>query len=272
MNLFEFDDYKRLIEAKIKENAAHRAYRSLLAQKIGCQKSYFSQVMNSHIHLTPDHGALLAQFWGFSEGETAYFVDLILYARASSEALKRHVRARLNQARSSRESPSEQFAWPALKDEAAKSLYYSSWHWSAIHILVSVPGFKTASSVAEKLGLPLATVESALKWLEKVELVRRRREGGWNVTDQFLFLPNHSPMNEAHHLSWRARAMANLQSQDKESLHYSSVFTLSAEDFHKVKAMIVAYVDSLHKIISPSEPEELVCLGCDLFKVGHQLN
>src|ERR1700722_8117600 len=97
MNLFENTDYKDVLHTQIAANRDRRGYRSELAQAAGCQLSFLSQALHSHVHLTPDHAAGLATFWGFDHDERDYFLELVNLARAGSQVLKKILLKRLEE-------------------------------------------------------------------------------------------------------------------------------------------------------------------------------
>jgi uncharacterized protein (TIGR02147 family) len=264
-SLFQFQDYKAYLRFKISENRLYKAYQSKLAEKMGCQRSFLSQVLNSHVQLTPDHASGLAEFWGLSQDETSFFTDLVLLARAAKPAWKEVIKSRMKRLKEKQETPTDRFEWPTLSSKG-EEVYYSSWYWSAVHIAVSISRFKSAVEIAEHLRIPQPTVEHALKWLEQQKLVRKTKLG-WDVSETQIYLPKSSPMVEMHHFNWRQRALDNIQRQDRASLHYSAVFALSESDFHKLKENIVSFLESANEVIGPSRAEELVCFNCDFFKV-----
>jgi len=265
-NPFNFHDYKDFLKEKVAMNRGENAYQSRLAEAAGCQKSFLSQVLNSHVHVTPDHAAAMSGFLGLTEEEQIYFIDLVAMARCGSPSLREVLKKRMKQMKDARADPSQRIHWPELEFKV-QELYYSSWHWGAIHMLVSIPNFRTSSSIAERLGLPRAKVEKALEGLEAMKLIEKTK-GGWKVTDNFTYLPNSSPMTGANHINWRQRAIANIQSMDDTALHYSAAFALSQDDFHELKEMIVEFIEQANNKISASPCEEAAVFSCDFFRLG----
>jgi uncharacterized protein (TIGR02147 family) len=260
---FNFSDYKDFLKAAIAGNKAERAFQTKLAEHGGIQKSFLSQVMNSHVHLLPDHAAAMSAFLALSEAEAAYFVDLVALARAGSSSLKAILKKRMSSLKAAQANPTERFKWPELEAKV-QEIYYSSWHWGAIHMLVSIPKYKSVAAIAERLGLPARVVEEALAGLEKMKLVSPAK-GGWATTGNYTYLPNFSPMTSANHMNWRQRALENVQSMDETALHYSAAFTLSQADFFELKELIVEFIERMNQKISPSAPEEAAAFTCDFF-------
>lgn len=266
MTIFEFDNYKSFIKAKIAGNKTERAYQSKLAEAIGCQKSFFSQVLGGEPHLTPDHAAKLCRFWEFTTEESNYFLNLVLLNRAGSPELRSLLASQMRELKNRRQNLTEKIRWPTISERPGDDLYYTSWYWGAIHMLVSVPKYQTAESIARRLLLPVDTVEAALKWLSERGLIKKGKSG-FEVARNLTYLPNTSPMIEMHHFNWRQRALGNIQRQDTSALHYSAAFALSVDDFNEIKEVIVNFIERLNQKIEPSPCEDVACFNCDLFKV-----
>jgi uncharacterized protein (TIGR02147 family) len=266
MNVFEFNDYRKYLQENIEQNQLVRGYRARLAEAAGCQKSFFSQVLNSSAELSSDHAANLSQFWQFNFEETSYFVDLVLLVRTGSPAFREVIRERLRAAREKHINLEARFAWPKIERSEQEALYFSSWYWSAIHVITAIPQWRTTSSIARRLNLSVKLVEDILQQLNHMGMVKEHKKE-WQITEKLLHLPQSSFMTEMNHLNWRQRAMNNIQLQDASAIHYSLVFALSAEDFSRLREILVNQIQSFHKIIGPSVSEEIACFTCDLFRL-----
>ncbi len=265
VNVFEFSDYKKVVAAYLEAAKSDRGYRSRLITATGCQKSFFSQIINGSIHLTPDHASNMAEFWKVDDISAEYFLCLVGFARASSRSLKKRLGKKLEDLRNKSVQPTERFNWPAVEDFEKQSIYYSSWYWSAIHIIVSIPNYTTAKSIADRLSLPLEKVIEVLNWLEKAQFVRRTKNG-YAVTENLIYLKGTSPLIESHHANWRSRAIVDVQRGDPQSTHYSAVFAATTDDFFKLKEDLAKFMQTANARIAPSRPGELYAMNLDLFK------
>src|SRR5262249_10035965 len=131
--VLDFDDYRAFLKAVIAENTEVKAYRTKLATAAGCQRSYFSQVLNSHVEFTPDHVAGICEFLGLSPSETEYLLILLQLSRASTQRLKKILRGQLDKIRGEEDNLKVRFRTPKLSASEHEMLYFSSWTWSAIH-------------------------------------------------------------------------------------------------------------------------------------------
>lgn len=77
MILYNYQDYKSYLRDRCAERSSARGFQSLLAKAAGCQAPFISQMLRSHVHITPDHACGLAEFLGLDEVETEYFLNLL---------------------------------------------------------------------------------------------------------------------------------------------------------------------------------------------------
>ena len=265
MNIFKYHDYKKLIEDIIEQNRESRGYRSRLAEAAECQKSFFSLVINSSVHLTPEHTVNLCTFWSFNRQQTEYFIELVNLARCGNPRLRRYLEGRLESLRKEREDLNKRYPGKSVIADKHALTYYSSWHFSAIHILTTISGYQTVKAIATRLQMAEHAVGECLESLKEMGLVLNRG-GKWESTDTVVHLPKGSPLNSVNHNNWRQRAV--LDSTDKGSIgvHYTSIGSISSEDSEYLKEMILKFIDDSRKIIVPSKEEKLVCINCDFFE------
>ena len=148
--MFQENDYKKIILAQIEKQSSPRGYRSKLAQASGCQASFLTQVLKGAVHLTPEHGAAMCQFWGFRPDETEFFLLLVQAARAGNKPLKDHLAKKIEGLRKGKAklSLSNRILEMSITKEADVAKYYAFWHMSAIHAIVSIPKYQTVEAIA----------------------------------------------------------------------------------------------------------------------------
>jgi len=265
-SLYSFEDYKTYLKSVLDGPGKERGYQSRLAEAAGCQRSYLSQVVHSTPHLTPEHAMGMAQFWKLSQDESDYFLDLVSLGRTHSKSLRHHLREKLLAARRKSQNLANRFQDKQLEPGEREQIYYSSWHLAALHILTSVPRFKSEAALSERLGLPLPFLRKSLEQLESLGLVTRI-SGGWGFGAGKLHLPKTSLLTGVNHSNWRARAVWDAQNPDSEGLHYTVVHSHSRKDFEALKQKILEWIDESRELIDPSPSEEVTCLCLDLFPV-----
>lgn len=261
-----FSDYKAFLRAKVSEEAAIRGYQTKLSKAAGCTPSFLSQVLNSSVHMTPDHGAGLVGFWRLSELDGDYFLALIQEARAASAELKKMIGRSKEAIRERKFHLAKRFQVSRLSKSESEFLYYSGWHWAAIHVLLSVPKYRNLSLLAERLGISPELVGEYVQQLEKMGLVEKRGNS-YRTAEHNIHLPKESSVGPLHHLNWRQRANESCRRKDSNSIHYTAIHGLSVADADRVSHLILKLIEESRLVVAPSKEEEVVCFALDFFRV-----
>ncbi|MGZ6468718.1 MAG: DUF4423 domain-containing protein [Bdellovibrionota bacterium] len=261
-SIFEFSTYKEAMAAFL---LAQRGQLSRAAEALSCQPSFLSRVMNSEIHLTPDHAFLLSEFWRLGAEEKEYFQAMVEHERAANAQFRASLKARLTAMKRAQENLQQRTSKEGFPVSQQEALYFSSWHWSALHFLVSVPKFQNVKALASRLGLSEELVLTYLRRLESFGFVTESR-GTWRYASGQFHVPKDSPFVVMHHQNWRTRAVVDAQNPASEGIHYTTVLTLSLADVERLKALLLNFISESESIARPSDPQESVVLNCDLFR------
>jgi uncharacterized protein (TIGR02147 family) len=268
MDILGQTEYRGVIRAMLDEHRSERGYQKRLAAAAGCHTSFLSQVLNSHIQLTPDHAAGLARHWGLTDGETDYFLTLVNRERSSSPALQSFLEARLTQLREQHSLLARRLKADHQISDENKARYYSSWHYSAVHVLLTIPSFRTPEAVARKLRIDVSRARRCLDDLVAMGLAERSDLGEWTPLSADVHISADSPLSVNNHCNWRGMAMQALQEGGSGGLHYTSVHSLSRADLATLKAMVLELIKKSRALVTPSPEEELISVQIDLFPVG----
>jgi uncharacterized protein (TIGR02147 family) len=265
MNVFNYDDYKSYLRAAIKESP-ERGYLTKLAAAAGCQKSYFTQVLHHHVHFTPEHATSLCRFWNFDDNEEDYFIELVNYARAGTQLLRHRIQKRLTQIKDEKLTLAKRFKASDITDEESRAFYYSSWLISAIHMAITIPDLQTVKSLSRHFRSEENEISKILEQLYKFGLAAKKGSA-WVTTNKMIHLPRNSVFTSMNHLNWRNQALIDSQQHKKDSIHYTSITSLSKSDFYEIQQLVLKFIDQKRKIITPSKEEVLGCFTCDWFEV-----
>jgi uncharacterized protein (TIGR02147 family) len=264
MKTFRSTDYKVLLRERI-EHSGERGVITKLAEAAGCQRSYLSQVLNTHVHLTPDQALGVAEFFGFNEDETTYFLALVDHARASSPALRARLKRICDSLRKKHEDLESRLETPVIQASEQDLVYYSTWVPAAVHIAVSIPDLQTPAALAHHLQLPEALIEATLHTLEQMQLVKRKGTR-WVYAGAERHLSKRSALVPLHHSNWRQRAIVSSQAQVTDAYHYTGISSVSRQDYQEIKDRLLEVTEKIRIQISSSREEELVCLNIDFFR------
>lgn len=267
-SIYEFKEYKKYLDYRVNK-IGERGSITKLAEATSSQRSYLSKVLNAEVHLTMDQAFRACKHWQLSQQERAYFMLLVEKDRAGDKDYKDHLVFKINRLRKKHQDLSTRVK-DRMKIEEDNSkflaLYYSSWVYSAAHMLTSIPEYQSISKMKERLNVPEESLRPILTHLSESNYITKK-QSKWQFYSGENHLSKSSPLLGAHLNNWRSRALINAQNFQNEDLHFSLVQSLSEKDREKLKNMILNFLDEFAETANPSRPEDLICLNIDFFKV-----
>lgn len=190
---------------------------------------------------------------------------LVQLAKAATPAYRKHIETKLAAVTRRMTQLEGRLSKDPTSSTLPHSFYYSSWIWSAIHILTGCRGFSKAETIAGQLKIPLAVVKSILHQLSQLGLVREDPEG-WHIAVFDIHIDHKQFALVPYHQSWRGKAMERQVYQDPKDFFYLSVQSINPKDLPKLRAIVMDAIESFRSAVVDSSPEEsLVVLNCDLF-------
>ena len=267
MELFQHQDYKDAVRARINHEKGRRGYHGLCAKAAGCTASYLSQVLNGTSHLTPDHGAGLCQFWEFSDVESDYFLGLIHFGRAGTSALRQRLKRQLQNVRRNQRELTAKFSQAKIiRDDNSLVEYYSDWRYAAFHVALGISELQDTAKLAERFGMQEDKVVHYLEYLCSVGLVRAIN-GRWERVQDSIHLPRESFMAGMAHRNWRQHSMTKDHNSVADDLFFSSVYSISRLDYWNIRERLVGVLQEARAVVVDSQDEDVYCLICDWFRV-----
>lgn len=264
-SIFGFGSYKDYMEYKL-TGEGRRGQLTRAADFLNCQRSYLSRVITEKLHITPDNAFNLTRFWKLNTGERKYFLLLVEHDRAVDNNYKVHIKSQMDDLKKKNDSIQERTQRSSFSIDNLQAQYFSSWIYSALHFLTTIPAYQNLDMMSARLGLKKETLLIYLKQLEAQGLI-------YNKSNQWIFqagefhIPKNSPLVVFHHQNWRARAIQDSQDFESSHVHFTGILTLSLEDYEKLKELILDFIAQANEIATPSEAEEAVALTCDLFRI-----
>lgn len=263
--VFGYSSYKSIMKAHFRAEG-QRGSLSRAAEALNCQRSFLSQIMNTKTQLTPDLAYKLCLHWRLQLAEREYFQTLVELERAVDPDYASHLRDKIKVMREAHESLSSRAKRP-IATGAHDTLYFSSWHWTAIHFLTAIQEFQSAEAIANKLYLQKNFVIDCLTQLESWDFVRRLGNK-WEYKGGEYHLPKDSPLVILHHQNWRQKAVLDAQGRGEESLHFTNVHTVSRANLTLLKELLLKFITASNELLKSSREEDCVVLLCDLFRLS----
>ncbi|MBC7692194.1 MAG: TIGR02147 family protein [Methylotenera sp.] len=263
-SVFEYRDYKAYLREVIENRG--RGEKSRVAQALHCHLAYVSQVLNASADFSLEQADGINQYLAHSEDEGDFFLLLVSQARAGSESLRKRYEARIKKTILERTALGNRLKNQKILPNESQATYYSAWYYSAIHLLISIPGFQTKEKIAQRLRLSMSQVTKALGFLVETGLANFF-EGLYRTGQVTLYLQNDSSWISRHHASWRIQSVRALDHFDPQDFHYTSVVSMGAEDIPAIKKILVDAIEEFRKVVKKSPEQEIYCYTLDFFNV-----
>ncbi len=264
VNIFSYLDYREWLADWVKEQG-HGAI-SRLSKELNCQRSYISQVMHSHVHLTPDQCFKLTKIAFTHENERSYLTLLVELGRAGDADHRKFLTLKLDQIRDESERLEKIVGRDKKLAEDFAQHYYSAWYWSVIHIATSLAHPLTEKQIAENLHLEINLVSDVLKRLEKAGLVEFKN-GYYKFKSGGLHLTQESPWLPHFHNMWRQKSVTNFtESKVKEGVHFTVIQSLSKSDYLEFQDELREVIKKFQARAEPSPAEIVVNFNIDFSK------
>lgn len=263
-SIYDHDDYKVFLGEAV--DLRGKGARSELARAVGCQSGYVTHVLNGTAHFSLEQGQKIANFLGLDEVQTDYLLSLLSYGRAGSDTLRSYFHKKLEALRSQNQVLKSRLKAQKSLSIEDQTVFYSSWHYGAFHVAVSLPGCETENGLSEWFGLPLKRVNEIVQFLERTGLITRE-EGKLKIGSSQIFVGSDSPLISKFHTNWRMKAIESFDHYTEKELHYSSVITVSQSDVKRIREMMVKTIEEIRAVIRESKDETCFSYALDLFEV-----
>ncbi|MDF3064805.1 MAG: hypothetical protein K0R38_406 [Polyangiaceae bacterium] len=263
ISIFDYADYREFVRERVEQlpRHGHGQYRRM-AKHMRVHTTLLSHVFGGKKDLTPEQACGLASFLELPELEADYLLALVERNRAGSTPLKRALERRLSALRERHQEVEHRLPGARTLSREDRATFYSQWYYSAIRLVSSLPGMRDAESIAQRLGLPGALVQSTLEFLLSVGLIAKQ-DDGYALLAKRTDLGASSPLVSAHHRNWRAQVMSRYESMTRKDFAFTAPITLSLTDFARVRELLVEAVGGVTGIVEPSEPQTLAVLNID---------
>lgn len=265
-SVYLYSDYIDFLNSLVKANKDQRGFQSQLCQKLMCQPATLSRALNQVLDLTRDQVANLSQILHLGETEEEYLLALYDFKVSSSPYWRQRSQEKIKKLKLNAMQVSAQ-----LKDvseplgEAIAFEYYSSWIYSAVHILLMIPEYRSFEKLKNRLKLDADELLEILGKLCDWGLVSKTKMG-YEATEKSLHLDKKHPVSHQDHINWRLKSIEDIQKKKESSIHYSAVFSISKKDYETLRKTIVDDIKKHRKIIMSSDSEELCVCSIDFYQ------
>lgn len=263
--IFPFNDYKKFLRQVIKRapKAGH-GLRQKLAEAMGIQPTYLSQVLGGDRDLSIDQGVLLAEFLLLSPEETEFLLLLINRGRAGSQKSVQFFDRLLEARREEFVAVKNRLKIESELSDEDRATYYSDIVYAAIHMAVTIPHLNTIPVLAERLRIAPERIREVLEFLRDRGLVRQAGTKFFPGKTA-LFVDRTSPHVVAHHRNWRLKALENAAARSPDDYHVTFGITLSEKDATIIRQRLAELIEEIAERVKASPEEKLMGFCLDFF-------
>jgi len=266
MSLFEFDDYREYLRAHIKAlPKGGRGELSKIAELLKVNTTWISQIMSGSQDFNFEQTYLLSQYLGHTDLELEFFSLLVQIERAGNSEYRNHLKKKLAATKSESLKLSKRIFHEKKLSEQERSIFYSSWIYSAVHIFTSLhEKGVSVDEVSERFDLMKNKTVEILQFLISTGIVVEK-SGKYFPGVQSTFVEQGSPHLLKHHSSWRLKAIQKSENLSETEMMITGQYSISKNDFLKIREGFTEMVKNINNTIKETNPEDIVCLNLDWF-------
>lgn len=265
MSLFKYIDYKQYIIETIK-NRPQKGHGEIsrMAESLRVNSTLISQVLADRRDFSLEQAHAVTKFFNLNNIETRYFMQLVHYARAGSDDLKKFHLAEIEQIQNASKDIKNRVVSDLELTDAEKSFIVSSWRPTAVLISTGRDGGVSREEISAELKLTVEELTPILDRLTEIGIVALE-EGKYKTGFKRLFLPKNSDFLNRHQINWRLRAIQQIDQVNNDNVTYTSVASISEKDWPELREKMLNFIAEYAKKISESGTEKIVCLNLDYF-------
>lgn len=266
MNIYEQDSYKKIIRYLGKDGPKPiKGFYRKLSEHLNTHPTYVSQVLSGDKDFSEEQMIATCDFLGMNDKELDYLLLVFKYERAGSPRLRDIYQQKVSQVRKEtilkgrRENEKE-------LSEAQLVKFYSSWIYSAVHMLTTLEKKPDVSAVEKRFGLNRQQAQGILSFLVQCGLAIEKSGRYHEGTSKTVLLKN-SPYLMQLHSNWRLKALEKFSRKSEHELMFTSNFSLSHSDFKRLREETILFLQKFMETVDKSHADDVAYLNLDLLWV-----
>ena len=268
MSQFQHDDYRSFLKEILDKRPRHgHGELQKIAQHLRVHSTLISQIMSGRRELTEEQAFELTHYLELTETESDYFQLLVQIERASTQNYKMFLKEKLKNMREEVQKVSKRFTKEEQLSDSQKSVFYSSWIYSAIRLFCSTAEEgHTLEEVMQYFQISRTRAADYLEFLVASQLCELQNQH-YQMGQQRTYIDRGSIYFLKHHLNWRMKSIERSEVATADEKLYTVTMSVSQDDFLRIKDEISKLLNEILKISKTTKPEKLVCFNCDFFLI-----
>lgn len=266
MRIWDFTQYKPYLIARMGGASARTGIRKQLAAHIPVHTTFVSQVLKGRAEFSLEQAESVNTFLEHTDDESEYFILLVLKDRAGTKPLKARFDRKIKVMRDERLNIQKRIGAQETISDGDREKFYSTHYYGAIHVLTSIPSFRTVDRLSEALRLSKVRVQEMVDFCLRIGILKQTGNE-LMPGSQHIHIGNQSELVLKHHKNWRQHTVYGLQFLDPDDLHYSACVSLTNADAFKIKESMLNNLKENVDVISKSAEEVAYVLSFDFYKL-----
>jgi uncharacterized protein (TIGR02147 family) len=266
MGIFDFSNYREFLKSYISK-LPRRGHGELskIAQHLGVHSTLVSLILSGERDLSAEQAYDLAQYLHLTDLETDYFNLLVQLSRGGNHRYKSFVKKKMEETKAEALKLSHRFTHDKSLSDEERSIFYSSWVYSAIRLYTSTEeSGRTLEEIVERFDLPRVKVLPILQFLTSAGLLKLEADR-YSMGVQRTFLEQGSPHLLKHHSNWRIKALQKSDQISEKEMMFTSPISVSRKDFDKIRESLAHILKEVSQTVKDSPAEDIACLNIDFF-------
>lgn len=263
--IFEYTSYRNYLNARLTSKGIKSGQKRRASESLGVHTTFISQVTLGKADLSLDQAERMNDFLGHNQEEGQYFLDLVIYERASDPTLKSRFARKIQSHQDDRTQLKKHLDKSQEVNPEDQEKFYSSHLYGLLHVLSSIPKYSSRKNLIEASGVPAPIANEALEFLEKIGVLKITGDK-ISPGEKHIHLGKESKSIWRHHTNWRMATIQSFSFNQPTDLHYSGAISCSAADAIKIREVILKQLKSINSTVSSSKEEVAYVYCFDFFK------
>lgn len=255
-----------LIQAIENNTDLKRGEKKSIAEFLNIHPTLLSQILSGTRTFTEEQVFLLGEYFSLTDFESEYICTLHQLENCQNKIYKTKLLRKKEELKKKSFNLSERVEKEKVLTDEEKSIFYSSWQYSAIRMLTSLDNGKTKDEIAERFGLEKKKVSEILDFLTMMGLCKLEK-GKYQMGVSRTHVDKSSPYYKQHHTNWRIKSIQRLDRTLDEDLTFTAPLSVSEEDFEFLREEFVKLIQKVSATVKESTAEDVYCLNIDFFRI-----
>jgi len=264
-SLFEYTSYRAYLKDRLEHLGPKSGLKRQAAQALGVHTTFISQAVLGKADLSLDQAERMNTFLRHSSEEGEFFLSLLIHDRAADDTLKKRYALKLEQKRAERAQIQKRLDKTKELINEHQERFYSTHVYGLLHVLASIPKFRSREALAKATGQPQETINGMIDFLLSVGVLKTSKSQ-LVPGEGHIHLGRNSKHLRQHHTNWRMAAAQHLAFSKPTDLHYSLAFSCSQDDAIQIRESLLNHLKEMTKKIEASKEENAYVYCFDFFE------